>query len=151
MLFLIRENHNDSIRMGDGERIIRLYRYMFLFYRISSCPKYAFGTSETIAQTIFLLSPRKAYDLIWNSFANSQGKADSSHLKRSKKDDILVLVDQISNVGRCFEKHPGRQHESFPNFSSDILSSLDMEKTVRWMRNSMRTYLQKHFYQWYVS
>ncbi|XP_062571098.1 uncharacterized protein LOC134233123 [Saccostrea cucullata] len=63
-LGLLRMNHNDAIRMGDGERIMRIN------------PKYAYGLLETKAQTNMLLTERMAHRLIWNRTVNHRGYFD---------------------------------------------------------------------------
>lgn len=63
VLLLLRENHNED---GDGERVVRLYKFFTLFFKISKCPKYALATLELQAQLNCLLTPRMAYSLTWN-------------------------------------------------------------------------------------
>jgi len=41
VLLLLRANHNNAIKLGDGQRLLRLYKYFMLFFKVSSCPKYA--------------------------------------------------------------------------------------------------------------
>ena len=206
MLLLIRHDHNNAIKMGDGARVIRLYRYMLFFYKATRCPKYAYGTLETLAQVTCLLSPRKAHELVWNRFANSQGKCDTNlpldldiehhnlmfktdahacrgeltkttmdrvsrsvghtdeitenydrvtcvkkpsgrHTKRDRKQDILLLANQLHTQVKSFDNVPGRFHESFPDFPGDILNTLDMDKFGKWMRNSLQTFGKQHFYK----
>ena len=79
LLGLLRLNHNDAIRMGDGQRIMDVNMYLCLLYKINNCTKYAYGMLETIAQTKALLTERLAYQLIWNRTVNHQGKIDTNH------------------------------------------------------------------------
>ncbi|XP_070546984.1 uncharacterized protein [Ptychodera flava] len=79
MLCLLRRNHDNAIHMGDGARIVRLYKYFLLFYKVSGCPKYAYATLELLCQTMCLLSERKAYQLTWNRSVNYQGQIDTNH------------------------------------------------------------------------
>ncbi|XP_061182759.1 uncharacterized protein LOC133191089 [Saccostrea echinata] len=78
-LGLLRMNHNDAIRMGDGEHIMRINQFLVLFYKACNCPKYAYGLLETIAQTKVLLTERMAHRLIWNRTVNHRGEWDSNH------------------------------------------------------------------------
>lgn len=48
-LGLIRLNHNNAIHLGDGERVMKLMKFICLYFKIFGCPKYAYGTLETIA------------------------------------------------------------------------------------------------------
>ena len=78
-LGLFRLNHNDAIHMGDGERIMRINNFLFLYYKSCGCTKYAYGILETIAQSKILLTDRQAHRLIWNRTVNHRGNFDSNH------------------------------------------------------------------------
>ena len=43
IMLLLRLVHNDGIKHGDGERVIRLYKYFCLYFKVSNCPKYSFA------------------------------------------------------------------------------------------------------------
>lgn len=79
ILLLLRLDHNDSIKHGDGERVIRLYKYFCLYFKVSNCPKYSFAMLQLQAQVNALLSPSLAHSLTWNRFVNHQGKPDTNH------------------------------------------------------------------------
>ena len=79
LLGLMRKNHSDAIKMGDGQRIIDMNMYLCLLYKMNKCPKYAYGILETIAQSKVLLTPRLAHQLIWNRTVNHRGKPDTNH------------------------------------------------------------------------
>ncbi|XP_048238711.1 uncharacterized protein LOC125372507 [Haliotis rufescens] len=78
-LGLLRLNHNDAIRFGDGERLLRLAKFFCLYYKGGKCPKYAFALLETTAQAQCLLSERQAERFVWNRTVNHQGKIDTNH------------------------------------------------------------------------
>ncbi len=42
VLLLLRMNHNNAITLGDGGRVVRTYKFFYLLYKISGCPKYAY-------------------------------------------------------------------------------------------------------------
>ena len=48
VLMLLRLNHNDAINFGDGERIIRLYKFFCSYFKVSNCPKYAIATLQLL-------------------------------------------------------------------------------------------------------
>ena len=78
-LGLLKLDHDDAIKLGDGERILRLDSIMFMHYKRFHCTKYAYGMLETILQSKVLLSERLAYRLIWNRVVNHRGKIDTNH------------------------------------------------------------------------
>ena len=77
-LCLLRWEHNDAIRYGDGERIIFVDRFLTLLYKTSKCPKYAYAMLETQCQVKILLSPHDAYLQTWNRTVNHQGQEDTN-------------------------------------------------------------------------
>ena len=79
ILLLLRADHNDAIKYGDGERVIRLYKYFCLYFKVSECPKYALAMLHLQAQVHCLLSPRLAHSLTWNRYVNHRGKPDTNH------------------------------------------------------------------------
>ena len=71
--------YDDAIKLGDGERILRLDMIMYLYYKKCHFTKYSYGMLETLLQTNVLLSLRLAYQLIWNRTVNHQGRIDTNH------------------------------------------------------------------------
>lgn len=78
-LGLIQKNHNDAIKMGDGNRIMRVNKFLYMYYKACGCNKYAFGLLETLTQATVLLSERKAHQLVWNRTVNHRGEKDTNH------------------------------------------------------------------------
>ena len=78
-LGLLRLDQMDAIRLGDGERILKIDQVLYLFYKTLGFPKYAYGMLETLAQTKVLLSERMAHRLVWNRTVNHRGEIDSNH------------------------------------------------------------------------
>ena len=79
ILLLLHLDHNDTIKHGDGGRVIGLYKYFCLYFKVSNCPKYSFAMLRLQAQVNSLLSPRLAPSLTWSRFVNHQGKPDTNH------------------------------------------------------------------------
>ena len=104
ILLLLLHNHDNAIRLGDGARVLRLYKFFYLYFKVSHCPKYAYGTLELLAQVNHLLSPRMAHCLTWNRFVNHKGKLDTNlpmdleveHDNKYFKDDICAYRGEIT-------------------------------------------------------
>ena len=116
-LGLLKLNHDDAIHMGDGERIMRLDKVFYMFYKAFNCTKYAYGLLETMLQANVLLSERLAYRLIWNRTVNNSGQLDSNlpndldieHCNKVFKDEAHsyrgVFTDKVvSRVSRSAMK-----------------------------------------------
>ena len=76
---LNQKNHNDAIKMGDGDRIMRVNKFLYMYYKTCGCHKYAFGILETLTQSMVLLSERKVHQLVWNRTVNHRGEPDTNH------------------------------------------------------------------------
>ena len=146
-LGLIKMNQDNAIKYGDGARLVRLYKLMYLYYKVSNCPKYAYGTLELLVQTKCLLSPRLAHRLVWNRFANNRGllntnlplDLDVEHHNKQFKADIHTFrgelsektIDRVSKsldttdaIVKTYAKHtdvslPSGRHTDV-DFSSDV-------------------------------
>lgn len=100
----LRLNFEDAIKRGDGERVFLCYKFMYLYFKEGNCPKYAYGTLETICQAKYLLSPQQSHDLVWNRFVNNKGEADSNlpvdldveHLNKPLKTDLNTYRGEIT-------------------------------------------------------
>ena len=132
VLLLLQMNHNNAINLGDGARVVRLYKFFYLYFKISSCPKYAYATLELLAQVNGLLTPRMAYSLTWNRFVNHQGQMDSNqpmdldleHDNKRFKNDICSYRGEIT------ERSVNRVSRSVES-TDEIVENYDKKTTVR--------------------
>ena len=65
--------YSDGIREGDGERVLRCWRYMLPMFHSSRRNNYALESLYLLFQHDFSLSPRQAIELIWSRFVNVHG------------------------------------------------------------------------------
>ncbi len=131
-MLLLRLNHNDAIKLADGPRVIRIYKYFCLYFKISSCPKYAFAMLQLQAQVNCLLSPRLAHSLIWNRFVNHRGKVDTNHPMdlEIEHDNKSFKTDCQSYRGEITERTTKRVGRStIP--SDNILNNFDKTTQVQ--------------------
>ena len=67
-------NFNDAVAEGDGDRIIRCWKFLLLhFYHDSGSTKYALEALYLQLQQQALLSQRQAYRQHWNRSVNNRG------------------------------------------------------------------------------
>lgn len=64
----------DAVREGDGKRIIRVWRYMFVIFKATKCKNYAIEGFTLLMQKMYLFSPRMAAQLEWNRTVNVHGR-----------------------------------------------------------------------------
>ena len=64
----------DAIREGDGERVIRCWRYFMPVFRAAQCTNYACESFNLLYQHLYALSPRLSNQLMWSRFVNVHGQ-----------------------------------------------------------------------------
>lgn len=70
--FLLRDT-NDAYQMGDGNRILLNSKLQMLLSRMGNHSKYQFLLFRFMAYCYALLTPKMAYEYLWNCTANLQG------------------------------------------------------------------------------
>ena len=132
VMLLLRLNHNDAIKLADGPRLIRIYKYFCLYFKVSNCPKYAFAMLQLEAQVNCLLSPRLAHSLIWNRFVNHNGKVYTNHPMdlEIEHDNKSFKTDCQSFRGEIMEKTTERVGRSTMP-SDEILHNFDRTTQVK--------------------
>ena len=157
-MILLAANFTDARKCGDGERIIRLYRFFTLHFKAANKTKYAYHALRLQAQTQCLLTERMAHVLTWNRFVNNAGKIDSNievdreneHRNRTVKQETRVFHGKISDksikrVGEAAQaleeillqadrssrtKRPSGKHGKVDT-SSDVLALTDVYHNER--------------------
>lgn len=105
LLCLIANDFEDARKHGDGLRIIRLLKFMMLFFKHDGKRKYVFHILHHLAQIKFLLPPKLAHDIVWNRFVNHCGKVDSNlemdreveHHNRAFKLDCRLCMGKVTD------------------------------------------------------
>lgn len=131
-LLLLRLDHNNAIKLGDGERVLRLYKFFCLYFKVSKCPKYAIASLHLQAQANCLLSPRLAHSLTWNRFVNHQGKVDTNFPMDLdvEHDNKAFKADIHSFKGEITDKSIARVSQATEPTDA-ILSAFDQSTHVR--------------------
>ena len=106
--------YSDAIREGDGLRVLRCWRYLFLLFKASNRTNYTIEAFNFLAQHAFLLPPRLADQLLWSRFINTHGVPGKNipcdlhmeHLNRVLKTAIQHLganktEKAVVRVGKC--------------------------------------------------
>lgn len=107
----------DAIREGDGDRILRCWRYFLILFKASRRKNYAIEAFSLLAQEKFLLSPRQALQLKWSRTINTHGRPGKNipcdlhmeHLNRECKSALSGLGSNITDksvkrIGQCIGK-----------------------------------------------
>ncbi len=68
------EEFKDAVHEGDGDRMLRIWTFLLIYFRSTGYPNYAYEAIKLIAQSSALLSERQAYRLKWCRFVNTSSK-----------------------------------------------------------------------------
>ena len=129
--FLVK-NFIDARKHGDGPRIIQIYKFFLLYFKVDHRTKYSFQTLHLLAQINYLLPPALAYELTWNRFVNTKGDIDSNveidrhieHQNKHFKNDIAQFK------GKVTEKSLARTSKTYLE-TSKILEHVDKQMNVK--------------------
>lgn len=94
----------DAIHEGDGDRVLRCWKFLMLYFRVAGHTKYALEAFTFFAKVNGVTSPRLQQQLLWSRFVNSKGGKGKNiptdlhmeHLNRMLKDVITGLGANIS-------------------------------------------------------
>ena len=71
---LFRAEFIDSVREGDGDRVIRCWRFLLPLFKSAARVKYS-KEAITLLSQLLVLSPRQAHQVTWSRFVNVHGWA----------------------------------------------------------------------------
>lgn len=107
----------DAIKEGDGDRIVKCWRYFLLLFKANGRKNYSVEAFNLLAQHDFLLSLRQAKQLAWNRTVNTHGYSGKNvsadlhmeHLNRQAKNALLTLGSNIKDeaverTGKCLRQ-----------------------------------------------
>ena len=144
-------NFDDAIKEGDGDRILRCWKFMLLIFRAYKHTKYAFAALQLFFYTLCMLSERMSHLLVWNRTVNNHGgkmlhkidvelgvkEPSGHHITANDDQDFAALVTDFHERGGLFSFNPSsdRNYEKFPDFQRNILSGLDFNQLNKWLNS----------------
>jgi len=97
---LLYMNFIDAIAEGDGDRIVRCWKFLLLHFYAEKKAKYAVEAQYLLLQQYCLLSPRQAYRQRWNRSTNNKGGAGNNvSLDLDLEHDNNYLKQAIKKMG----------------------------------------------------
>jgi hypothetical protein len=134
LLCLIAKGFEDARKHGDGLQIIRLLKFMMLFFKHDGKHKYAFHILHQLAQIKFLLPPKLAHDTLWNRLVNHCGKVDSNlEMDREvEHHNRAFKLDCRSFMGKVTDNSTSRSSCSYQQ-TEDLLAIYDKCSNVKTM------------------
>ena len=123
-LGLMIRDAGDSVREGDGERLLRVWKFLTYIFRLTGCFKYALAGLRLIASVKGLLTPREAHRLTRNRFAGVKigpGKRISRDLRVEQLNKIAK--EEIRALG-----FPNINDESVVKYGAPMLTKFGKRK-----------------------
>ena len=65
--------YSDAIREGDGDRVLRCWRYLLAIFKSSGRKNYSIEALNMLYQYKYQLTPRQSAELLWSRFINVHG------------------------------------------------------------------------------
>ena len=125
-------NFNDAVKEGDGERIVRCWKYMLLLFKAHSHNKYALAALQLLASILALLTPQQAHSLIWNRTVNNKGGAANNISLDLRMEHIVHLIkEMLANLGANLHPSAALRCSKAVKPIEDLLSSIDSELNVK--------------------
>ena len=90
----------DAIREGDGDRLLRCWKYMLPVFPNSRRKNYAVESLNMLCQVNHTLTPEQSAELLWSRFVNTQGLPGQNN-----PSDLHLEQDAIQGLGRCKIHH----------------------------------------------
>lgn len=156
-LGLLWHSFHDAIREGDGERILRYWKFLLIVFKSTNHRNYAKESVNVLCQYYYKFSERQKAQLLWSRCVNTRGYAGANipcdlhmeHLNRRLKTIIRGMGSNISpsriqkasrslaavqRVCDTFERETVKSmhsdHHPYPSFGKDfrtVLSILEDE------------------------
>ena len=123
---------SDAIKEGDGERVLRCWKYLLPLFKSSGRKNYAVEVLNMLCQYHYMLTPRKAQELIWSRFISTHNvpghnipcDLHQEHLNHIVKDAIRGL--QANKTGSSIIRVA-----KILGTVSPVLNAFDSENQVR--------------------
>ena len=73
-LSLLWHAYHDAVKEGDGDRVICIWRFLMIVFKMSRRKNYALEAVHLLMQCEYILSPRLKAQLTWSRFVNVHEK-----------------------------------------------------------------------------
>ena len=69
---------------------------------------------------------------------NCEAQEQSTHRKKSPTESDVGRLAMVMKIAQVFHFKPGREFKTFPKFDEDMLSKLDLDDFVVWIKERMQ-------------
>lgn len=128
-LCLIWLNYYDSIKEGDGDRVMLIWKFLLIIFKKTNRKNYSLEAFTQLINYHFLLPERLAEQMKWSRFINTKGRSGCNlpcdlhleHLNRQLKGILRNLRSNLdSNTIHRAGRSLGLVHTMLTQFSKDL-------------------------------
>ena len=124
-------NYKDTVREGDGDRVLVCWKYLLPLFKVSDRRNYSLEVLRMLYSYYFTMSPRQKHQLLWSRFVNVHGKVGRNiandlhmeHLNRVCKNAVRGIgaksEESLKRIGRVV----GPLAEVMSNFDQNVLKT----------------------------
>lgn len=125
-LGLFIRNFDDAVKEGDGQRIVRCWKFLMLIFKANGHPKYALAAFQMQANIVALLTQQEAHQLIWNRTVNNKGGIGKNISMDLKLENINNFTKELlKNLGPNITEKAADRSSKAMKAVDDILKSVD--------------------------
>ena len=126
-LLLVWHNYHDSVREGDGNRVMELWKFLLVIFKKTNRKNYSIEAFTLLVQYHFLLTDRMAQQLKRSRFVNIHGcnipcDLHLEHLNRQLKGNLRRMSSnlQATTINHRAGKSLGAVHSIDTQFSREL-------------------------------
>ena len=93
-LGLFYQEFSDAIREGDGNRVLRCWKYMLPIFSASGSRNYVCEAANLLIQQSYTLPPRLAQQLLWSRFVNVHGQPGHNV-------PVDMHMEHLNKIAKC--------------------------------------------------
>ena len=126
-------NFRDAVAEGDGDRIIRNWKFLLLHFREkSSHSKYALEALHLLFQVNSILTQRQAHQLVWNRSVNNKGgHGHNVPLDLDLEHDNNYIKVACKKLGRNLTSQAVTTICHSSKISREVIENFDIESQIR--------------------
>ena len=131
LMGLLIRNADDAVREGDGEHIIRCWRFFLLYYKAFGHHKYAIAAFHLIANVTAVLTEQQAHQLTWNRFVSNRGGKGHNMSNDFRLENWNNLTKELlKHLGVNLNEKCAERESNAIAFLEEIMMSIDTNLKV---------------------
>ena len=120
------KNVDDTVKEGDGDRIIRCWKFAMLICKAHGHNKYALAALRLQASVMSVLTPRQAESLVWNRTVKNKAGAGCNISMDIRMEHLICLTKELlKHLGVNITENAARRCSKAIGHVDELVSSVD--------------------------